>query len=61
MMEIPAYKRWLSYLWEQQLETTSSEYNPELTVSLVRGRVQLIAQNAIYSFGDYYLNFRKAF
>lgn len=61
MIEIPAYKKWLSYLWEQQLETTSSGYNPQLTVSLVRGRVQLTAQNAIYSFGDYYLNFRKAF
>ncbi|MEM8585895.1 MAG: fused MFS/spermidine synthase [Bacteroidota bacterium] len=61
MIEIPAYKKWLSYLWEQPLETTSSGYNPQLTVSLVRGRVQLTAQNAIYSFGDYYLNFRKAF
>ncbi|MEM6395645.1 MAG: fused MFS/spermidine synthase [Bacteroidota bacterium] len=61
MIKIPAYKRWLSYLWEQQLEATSSAYNPYLVVSLVRGRIQLTAQNAIYSFGDYYLNFRKVF
>ena len=43
------------------LETTSSEYNKYLAVSLVRGRLQLVAEDAIYSFGDYYLNFRTVF
>ena len=59
--EIPKYKRWLSYLTEQVLETASSEYNEYLAVSLVHGRLQLVAEDAIYSFGDYYLNFRKVF
>ena len=58
---IPRYRRWLSYLWEQSLETTSSEYNEYLEVCLVHGRLQLVAEEAIYSFGDYYLNFRKLF
>ena len=57
----PRYRRWLSYLWEQSLETTASEYNAYLEVCLVHGRLQLVAEEAIYSFGDYYLNFRKLF
>ncbi len=59
--QIPPYRRWLSYLWEQSLERTSSEYNDYLEVCLVHGRLQLVAEEAIYSFGDYYLNFRKLF
>lgn len=58
---IPKYRRWLSYITEQVLETTSSEHNDYLQVSLVQGRLQLVAEDAIYSFGDYYLNFRKLF
>ena len=54
-------RRWLSHLTEQVLETTSSEHNEFLQVSLVSGRLQLVAEDAIYSFGDYYLNFRKLF
>ena len=61
MPTIPIYKRWLSYFSEQVLETASSEYNDYLHVSLVGGRLQLVAEDAIYSFGDYYLNFRKVF
>ena len=49
----------MSYLTEQVLYATGSEYNDYLHVSLVHGRLQLVAQDAIYSFGDYYLNFRK--
>jgi hypothetical protein len=58
---IPTYRFWLSYLWEQVLEVTSSPHNAYLHVSLVHGRLQLVAEDAIYSFGDYYLNFRKLF
>ncbi|PPK85180.1 spermine/spermidine synthase [Neolewinella xylanilytica] len=58
---IPRYRHWLSYLWEQSLEVTSSEFNEYLEVCLVHGRLQLVAEEAIYSFGDYYLNFRKLF
>ena len=61
MTRIPTWRYWLSHLWEQRLETTSSEYNPVLSISVVQGRLQLTAQDAIYSFGDYYLNFRKVF
>lgn len=52
---------WLSFLWEQSLEVTSSDYNAYLEVCVVHGRLQLVAEEAIYSFGDYYLNFRKTF
>lgn len=51
----------MSYLTEQVLETASSEHNAYLHVSLVHGRLQLVAEDAIYSFGDYYLNFRRVF
>lgn len=61
MARIPKWRYWLSHFWEQRLETTSSDHNPMLLVSLVQGRLQLTAQEAIYSFGDYYLNFRKVF
>ncbi|MEM9928290.1 MAG: fused MFS/spermidine synthase [Bacteroidota bacterium] len=57
----PKYKKWLSYATEQVLETVASEHNEFLQVSLVQGRLQLVAEDAIYSFGDYYLNFRKLF
>jgi predicted membrane-bound spermidine synthase len=58
---IPRYRYWLSYFWEQVIETASSAHNEYLHVSLVHGRLQLVAEEAIYSFGDYYLNFRKVF
>lgn len=61
MRKIPRYRYWLSYLTEQVLETASSEHNEYLHVSLVSGRLQLVAEDAIYSFGDYYLNFRRIF
>lgn len=61
MIKIPRHRRWLSYVTEQVLETASSEHNSYLAVSLVSGRLQLVAEDAIYSFGDYYLNFRKTF
>ncbi len=61
MIQIPRWRYWLSYLWEQRLEESSSDYNDYLLVSLVEGRLQLTAKEAIYSFGDYYLNFRKTF
>lgn len=60
-IQVPKIRRWLSYLWEQRLETASSEHNEYLAVTLVDGRLQLVAEDAIYSFGDYYLNFRKVF
>ncbi len=61
LKHIPHYIRWLSYLSEQVLETTASPYNEFLQVRLVRGQYQLVAEDAIYSFGNYYHNFRATF
>jgi len=60
-MKQPQWKIWLSYLFEQHLESTSSAFNPYLSVSLVKGRYQLNTANAVYSFADLYTNFRMAF
>ena len=57
----PLWKRLLSYLTEFHIETTSSEYNPHLHVSLNRGRYQLCTENAIYSYDDLYNNYSDAF
>jgi spermidine synthase len=60
-MTIPRWKKWLSHLTPLTLEETASEQNPELTVLLSRGRVQLLSGDAIYSWDDLYQNFRIAF
>jgi spermidine synthase len=60
-MHIPSWKKYLSYLWEVPLESTSSDYNAELHVSLRWGRLQLSTANAIYSYADLYTNFAKTF
>ncbi len=60
-MDIPLWKKWLSYITPVKLEETSSDHNPELTVMLDRGRVQLLSGDAIYSWDDLYHNFGKAF
>lgn len=57
-------KKWqklLSYLFELHIETTSSDYHEALHVSYSRGRYQLSTENAIYSFGDLYANYFRAF
>ncbi|MEZ5032750.1 MAG: methionine biosynthesis protein MetW [Saprospiraceae bacterium] len=60
-MSIPRWKRWLSYLVELELEHLRTDMHESLTVSLVRGRIQLFADRAIYSFEDLYSNFAEAF
>lgn len=60
-MHIPWWKKGLSYLTELHLESAPSELNPHLYVSLRKGRFQLCSANAIYSWGDLYDNFDKAF
>lgn len=55
------WKKWLSYLMELHIESTSSDHNPHLYVSLSKGRYQLCSANAIYSFEDLYDNFALAF
>ena len=60
-MKQPLWKRLASYLFEIHIESTSSEFNPHLYVSLYKGRYQLSTANAIYSFEDLYDNFSEAF
>lgn len=60
-MKIPVWKKWLSFVVPLTLETASSNRNPELTVALDRGRLQLLSGNAIYSWDDLYHNFTIAF
>jgi predicted membrane-bound spermidine synthase len=56
-MHLPRWKNWLSYLFPLTLERTGSDKNPELTVVLAQGRLQLLSGNAIYSWDDLYRNF----
>jgi len=56
---IPLWKKYLSYVSEIHLESTSSIHNPELHVSLKDGRLMLSTDNAIYSFADKYYNFAE--
>ncbi|MCB0574813.1 MAG: hypothetical protein KDC61_09635, partial [Saprospiraceae bacterium] len=60
-MRIPLWKKWLSYLVPMTLEEAASEQNPELSVILDRGRLQLLSGDAIYSWDDLYRNFLLAF
>lgn len=60
-MKIPKWKRWLSHLMEVHLESSSSDHNESLHVSLSKGRIQLSTDNAIYSFADKYQNFYNTF
>lgn len=55
------FQKLCSYFWEVPLETSSSEFNEVLQVSLVSNTLQLCSKNAIYSFGEKYDNFYKAF
>lgn len=60
-MKQPFWKKALSYLFDYPIESTGSDYNPELYVQLVKGRYQLSTHNAIYSFADKYDNFFDTF
>ncbi len=60
-MTPPLWQRVYSYISDVNIETTESNYNDLLRVVLRRGRYQLQSRHAIYSYGDLYDNFRKAF
>ncbi len=60
-MNQPLWRRLLSYITSVHIETTGSGYNPYLRVVLKRGQYQLLTANAIYSYGELYDNFSKAF
>lgn len=58
---IPFWKKLLSRIVDIPLESASTEYNEELDLHLRNGRLLLTTPNAIYSYGDLYLNFFEAF
>jgi len=60
-MQIPLWKRWLSYLFELHIESAPGDLNPHLYVSLKKGRFQLCTKNAVYSYEDKYDNFKRIF
>lgn len=60
-MNIPIWKKYLSYISDIHLESHSSTINPALHLLLVKGRLQLCTDNSIYSFEDQYDNFYKVF
>lgn len=51
----------LSRIVDIPLERASTEYNPDVELHLRNGRFLLTTPNAIYSYGDLYLNFYEAF
>ena len=55
------WKRMLSHFFEIPLESTGSDINEQLNVSLVRNRFQLSTRKSIYSYDDLYSNFYFAF
>ena len=60
-MKQPIWKRFLSYFYSFCLEDTQSNINPHLQVFLKQGRYQLCTDHAVYSYGDLYDNFTRAF
>ncbi len=54
-------KRLLSHFDDQLLESTGSDFNPELYLLYSKGRYQLVTDKVIYSFEDQYENFVEAF
>ncbi len=60
-MKQPLWKRIKSYFVDVHIEGTSSVFNEELDVLLVKGEYQLVTPEAIYSYGKRYDNFFKAF
>lgn len=51
----------MSYVSDVYLEFAESDYNENLHVVLSKGRMQLLTENAIYSYGDLYSNYKRAF
>ncbi|MFT6334630.1 MAG: putative membrane-bound spermidine synthase [Saprospiraceae bacterium] len=60
-MKQPFWKIIKSYFVDVHLESTSSVFNDELDVLLVKGEYQLVTPEAIYSYGNRYDNFFDAF
>lgn len=61
MSKAPWPLRLLSYLAEIPVSRHSSQYSPELKVSIYRGRYMLSVNQVVYSFEDEYTSFKRAF
>lgn len=59
--KIPFWQKMMSYISPVKVECTSSSINPKLDLLLSQGRYQLCTPNAVYSYGDLYDNFTRAF
>ncbi len=55
------FRQYLSYFITQNIEKTSSQWNPVLEINLANGRYRLDTKNATYSYEDRYQSFRTAF
>lgn len=60
-LNVPFYKRLLSFLYPVLIANRYSIYNPVLELYLYRNRWQLATADALYSDGHRYLPLRKAF
>jgi spermidine synthase len=55
----PKWKTLLSWIWPQHLETVADREGHPVSAWVSRGRLQLTATRAIYSYDDYYVNFLR--
>jgi len=58
--KIPFWKKLLSYIYEFKIDQIESAEGFPLEVVVSNGRLMLVANNAIYSYDDLYINFTKA-
>ena len=55
------FKKLYSYINPIVIESYSSDVNADLHILLSKGRYMLCAENAVYSYEDKYINFKRAF
>ncbi len=58
---IKNWQRFLSYLIGIPLETKTSKWSENISLSLKRNSLELSTENAVYSYGRYYYAFSEAF
>ena len=58
---VPIWKQYLSYIRDVHIESTQDENLDDLHVLFSKGDIQLCTDNAIYSYGYKYNNFKEAF
>lgn len=58
-MQLPWYKRFLSYFYPLRIETFPSEIQGDLELTLLNGKLVVDSQNANYSYGSLHRIFQK--